>query len=112
MPHTQATELSDANPVLFTARSPVLLIFFMPSTVTSRPERASLLALANSLQAQLGGLVRVLRIDEDIHSDVVRSFAITKTPAFVLVRRGVELWRQEELSEAVTIIGLIKGMLG
>ena len=112
MPHPQATALADSNPVLFTARSPVLLIFFMPSVLTNQPERASLLALADALQVQLSGLVRVLRIDEDIHSDVARSFAITKTPAFVLVRRGVELWRQEGISDEDTLVGLIKGMLG
>lgn len=104
MPQNQATKLTDPNPVL--------LIFFMPLTVTSRLERASFLALANALQAQLDGLVRVLRIDEDIHSDVVRSFAVTQTPTFVLVRRGVELWRQEGLAEMVTLVELIKGRLG
>lgn len=80
-------------PILIPAKSAVLLIF-MPSERLDRQRRASLVALANSLQQQLGNRVRVLRIDEANHPDVVRSFDITETPAFVLVQQGVELWRQ------------------
>lgn len=109
MQRAPAIKPKDPYPVLFTARSAVLLMFFMP--LTNQPERASLLALADSLQEQLSGLVRVLRIDEDLHSDVVQSFAITKMPAFVLVRRGVELWRQEGLSDEATLAGVIHDLL-
>ncbi|GAB4044120.1 thioredoxin family protein [Spirosoma jeollabukense] len=77
-------------PILIPAKSAVLLIF-MP---LDRQRRTSIVALANSLQQQLGSRVRVLRIDEANHPDVVRSFDITATPAFVLVQQGVELWRQ------------------
>lgn len=99
------------HPVLLTARSAVLLIFFMPSDRINRPERVVLTALANSMQAQLGSLVRVLRIDEANHPDVVQTFAITQLPAFVLLRRGVELWRQQGLSDEATLVGLIRGLL-
>lgn len=111
MQHAPATELNTPNPALLTARSAVLLIFFMPPALANRAERASLVVLANSLQQELSGLVRVLRIDEDIHLDVVRSFAITKMPAFVLVRRGVELWRQEGLTDEETLADVIKSLL-
>ncbi|GAB3643627.1 thioredoxin family protein [Spirosoma arcticum] len=104
-------KLDDPYPVLRSAQSAVLLIFFMPSGGANRQQRALLSALADSLQKQLGGLLRILRIDETNHPDVVQSFAITQTPAFVLVRRGIELWRQEGLSDEATLVGLIQDLL-
>lgn len=101
----------DPYPVLRSSQSAVLLIFFMPGGVANYQQRASLTALADSLQAQLGGLLRILRIDEATHPEVVQSFAITQTPAFVLVRRGIELWRQEGLSDEATLVGLIQDLL-
>ena len=100
-----------SHPVLLTARSAVLLIFFMPSDRVNRPQWVVLTALADSIQAQLGHLVRVLRIDEASHPDVVQTFAITQTPTFVLLRRGVELWRQQGLPDEATLVGLIQGFL-
>ena len=101
----------DPHPVLLTARSAVLLIFFMPSELVNRHQRAELTAFADSIQVQLGRLVRVLRIEEADHPDVVQSFAITELPAFVLLRRGVELWRQQGLTDEATLVGLIRGLL-
>ena len=101
----------DPYPVLRSAQSAVLLIFFMPSGLANRPQRVLLTALADSLQEQLGGLLRILRIDEADHPDVVQSFAITRTPAFVLVRRGIELWRQEGLSDESKLVEQIQDLL-
>ena len=101
----------DSHPVLLTARSAVLLIFFMPSDRVNRPQWVVLTALADSIQAQLGHLVRVLRIDEASHPDVVQTFTITQTPTFVLLQRGVELWRQQGLPDEATLVGLIQGFL-
>ncbi len=101
----------DPKPLLLTARSAVLLIFFMPPELTNRLQRANLIGLADAVQTQLGSLVRVLRIDEVTHPEVVQSFAITQTPAFVLLRRGVELWRQQGLSDETTLVGLIRELL-
>lgn len=102
---------NDPYPVLRSAQLAVLLIFFMPTELANRQQQALLTALADSLQAQLGGLLRILRVNEVNNPDVVQSFAITRTPAFVLVRRGVELWRQEGLSDEATLVGLIRDML-
>jgi hypothetical protein len=66
----------------------------MPPERLDGQRRRSLMALADSLQQHLDNRIRVLRIDETHHPDVVRSFYIPETPAFVLVRHGVELWRQ------------------
>ena len=102
-----AVKSRDSYPLLIPAYSAVLLIF-MPLERADGQQRAALIALADSLQENLGGLLRVLRINEATHPDVVRSFAITQTPAFVLVRRGVELWRQEGMPDKVAIELLIQ----
>jgi thioredoxin-like negative regulator of GroEL len=104
-------KLEDAHPVLVTAQSAVLLIFFMPSELANRQQRASLNALADYLQEYFGKQLRVLRIDEVNHPDIAQSFSITQTPAFVLVRRGIELWRQEGMSDKTTLVGLIQHLL-
>ncbi len=83
----------------------------MPSGPMGHQQRDTLTALAESLQTQLGDHVRVLRIDEVTHPEVVQSFAITQTPAFVLVRQGVEIWRQEGLSDDVTLADLKQRLL-
>jgi hypothetical protein len=41
----------------------------------------------------------VLQVDEASHPAVVRSFGTPELPACVLVRQGVELWRQHGLPE-------------
>ena len=101
----------DPHPLLLTARSAVLLIFFMPSDRINRPQWMVLTALATSVQAQLGSLVRVLCINEADHPDVVQTFAITQMPAFVLLRRGVELWRQQGLTDEATLVEGIRQLL-
>ena len=101
----------DPHPILLTARSGVLLVFFMPSKPTNRAQRAILTALADAVQAQLGSLVRVLRIDEADHPDVVQTFGITQLPAFVLLRRGVELWRQQGLLDEAMLVEQIRALL-
>lgn len=89
-------ELSTPHPIIVPAKTTVLLVFMPP--VVSREsigQRASLLRLMELLQQQVGNRVRVLKIDESAHPDVVRSFDVQELPAFVLVQQGVELWRQE-----------------
>ena len=85
--------LTDPYPVQTPARLAVLLLF-MPSERTDRVQQAQLRTLADLLQQQLSRQVQVLRMDELAHQYVFRSFDITQTPSFVLVQRGVELWRQ------------------
>lgn len=106
-----STKLEDPHPVLVTTQLAVLLIFFMPSELANRQQRVFLTALADSLQEHCGKQLRVLRINEVNHPDVVQSFAITQTPTFVLVRRGIELWRQEGMSDKAMLVGLIQRLL-
>lgn len=99
---------TQSNPVLRSAQSAVLLIFFMPASLTKHPQRALLTALADSIQVQFGTLLRVLQIDEVENPDVVSSFGITETPTFVLVKQGVELWRQVGLCAEEVLVSLIR----
>lgn len=103
-------QLNNPDPTLLRAQSAVLLVF-MPSERADRPQRAALTTLTDLLQGHLGGLLRILRIDEATNPDVVRSFAITHPPAFVLVRRGIELWRQEGMCDETTLVKLIERQL-
>lgn len=100
----------DSYPLLIPTYSAVLLIF-MPSERSDGPQRVALTDLADSLQANLEGLLRVLRINEATHPDVVRSFAVSQMPAFVLVRRGVELWRQVGMPDEAAVAQLIQRLL-
>lgn len=104
-------KLDDPYPALSSAQSAVLLICFMPLTSDSRSQRTSLTDLANSLQIRLVDLVRVLRVDAANHPDVMQSFAITQTPAFVLIRRGVELWRQVGLSDDAALFQRVHALV-
>ena len=99
------------DPVLPYTQSAVLLIFFVPLNPATCSQRALLVQLADSLQEHFGKQLRVLRIDEANHPDVVRCFFIDRTPAFVLVRQGVELWRLEGSSDRDTLVPLIQGLL-
>lgn len=91
----------DPHPILIPARSAVLLVFMPPDQI-DRQQRESLATLTDSLQKLLGESVRILKIDQATHPDVVQSFAITHTPAFVLVRQGIELWRQVGMADKDT----------
>lgn len=98
------------NPILLTPQSAVLLIF-MPHKGADRRQQVLLTALADTLKEQFDGLLRVLRIDEATHPDVVRSFAITQTPAFVLVQKGIELWRHEGMADESTLMLPLRRLL-
>ena len=103
-------QLNDPDTALLRTQSAVLLVF-MPSERANQPQRADLTTLTDLLQEHLGGMLRILRIDELTNPDVVRSFAITHTPAFVLVRQGVELWRQESIPDEATLALSIRQLL-
>lgn len=109
--HPTIMKISSAtqpNPVLRSTQSAVLLIFFMPTNLNNHPHRPLLIALAESIQAQFGPLLRVLQIDKVDNPDVVSSFGITEMPTFVLVKQGVELWRQVGLCAEEVLVSLIR----
>ncbi|MGA0555316.1 thioredoxin family protein [Larkinella sp. VNQ87] len=86
-------------PLSITAASSVLL-FFIPSDQPFDQQNDWLRRMADTVQQQFGDQVRVLKIDADAQADVLRSFRLAQLPAFVLVRQGQEVWRQEGLPEA------------
>ena len=100
--------VTQPHPVVRAAQSAVLLIFFMPTNLINHLHRALLTELAGSIQAQFGSLLRVLQIDEAENPDVVTSFGIAETPTFVLVKQGIELWRQVGLCTEERLVNMIR----
>ncbi|AMR25431.1 hypothetical protein A0257_22320 (plasmid) [Hymenobacter psoromatis] len=88
-----------------------VLLVLLPPAGTAPPVRAATLAALQGLQQRLGSVIRVLSVDEASHPVVVRSFRPADLPAFVLVRRGVELWRQQGLPEGEFIVAQLLGRL-
>jgi len=100
----------ERHPLLISGQSAVLLMF-MPPERADHQLKSLLTTLATAIQAHFGAQIQVLKIDEINHADVVRSFAITHTPSFVLVHLGVELWRQESLPNESALILQIQRLL-
>ena len=96
------------------ATAPAVLLVLLPTAVSgeARQGRAATLARLSQLQRELGTAIQVLRIDEASYPAVVQSFDGRGLPAFVLTRRGVELWRQQGLPDAVGIAALLLSKLG
>ncbi|NVO31930.1 thioredoxin [Hymenobacter lapidiphilus] len=92
-----------ASPSTLVPEATVLLVLLPPAVAGQAP--ALSIGALRALQARLGPGVRVLRVDEASHPTVVRSFSgqPATLPACVLVRQGVELWRQSGLPQAEII---------
>ena len=84
-----------------------MLVLLPAATGATRLARVTTLANFSALQRQLGPAIQVLQIDEATHSAVVRSFDGPALPAFVLLRHGVELWRQVGLPNNQGIFALL-----
>ncbi|WP_210517902.1 thioredoxin [Hymenobacter terricola] len=89
------------------AEAAVLLVLLPRALPGTRPGRPATLAALGVLQQQLGAAIRVLTIDEASHPSVVSSFEPTELPAWVLMQRGIELWRQQGLPEGETTVALL-----
>ena len=89
-----------------------MLLVLLPPVGTAPQVRAATLAALAALQRELGAAIRVLTVDEVSHPVVVRSFYPTDLPCFVLMRQGVELWRQGGLPEGEVIVPQLLSMLG
>ncbi|TDN38826.1 thioredoxin [Hymenobacter sp. UV11] len=95
---------STPTPSSALAADAAVLLVLLPPIGTAQPVRAATLTALQVLQQQLGSVIRVLSVDDTSHPAVVRSFQPADLPAFVLVRRGVELWRQQGLPEGEFIV--------
>ncbi|WP_461089640.1 thioredoxin domain-containing protein [Spirosoma gilvum] len=68
---------------------PVLLVF----TSSSAVQQTHVGHLLDTLRSVLRPQVQIMQVNESSHPEIVRSFGITSLPAFVLLKRGLELWR-------------------
>ena len=93
------------------AAEAAVLLVLLPAVGTAPQVRAGTLAMLAALQRELGPPIRVLTVDETSHPSVVRSFGATTLPAFVLMRQGAELWRQQGLPEGETTAALLLSKL-
>ena len=91
-------------PHLPTASDPAVLLVLLPLPASPAAPATSL----RHLQQQLGRAVRVLAIDEASHPAVVRSFDTPELPACVLMRQGVELWRQQGLPSPEALLATLQ----
>ena len=101
------------SPPLDLAADAAVLVVLLPRGVAAGPAQpapAPFFAQL-TLQRQLGAAIRVLLIDEAKHPAVVHSFGATDLPSFVLVRQGVEVWRQRGLPEGDAIVPLLLSKL-
>jgi thioredoxin-like negative regulator of GroEL len=89
-----------------------MLLVMLP-TVGPGPQQETPLArtatnlLLQDLQAELGTAIRVLKVDEASHPAVVRAFDGRGVPAFVLLRDGAELYRQQGLPDGALMAALL-----
>ncbi|SFP94897.1 thioredoxin family protein [Hymenobacter arizonensis] len=91
---------------------PAMLLVLLP-TVGAGVQQDTLLSrnatnvLLKDLQAALGPAIRVLKVDAATHPGVVKAFDGRGVPAFVLLRDGEELWRQQGLPEGALMAALL-----
>lgn len=87
------------------ADAAVLLVLLPLVAAGGVPQvRATTRTKLAALQHRLGTAIRILVVEEDSDPDVVRSFRVSALPAFLLVRQGIELWRQPGLPEGDFVV--------
>ena len=90
----------------------VLLTTVGPGVQQETPlARTATNLMLKNLQQELGTAIRVLKVDEATHPGVVRAFDRQGVPAFVLLRAGEELWRQQGLPEGEAMATLLLSKL-
>ncbi|GAB2949907.1 hypothetical protein GCM10027048_13830 [Hymenobacter coalescens] len=97
---------------LLPASDAAVLLVLLPDAGQPRQLPPVSSASLTQLQHRLGGAVRVLKIDEASHPTVVRSFQASQLPSCVLVRQGIELWRQVGLPEDEAAVAALLSKLG
>ena len=95
---------------------PAMLLVLLPSVGPGTQQETSLVRSATNLllkdlQVQLGAAIRILKVDEASHPGVVHAFDGKGVPAFVLLRDGEELWRQQGLPEGEPMAALLLSKL-
>lgn len=93
-----------------------MLLVLLPTVGPGAKQETPLVRTATNLlliglQAELGAAIRILKVDEATHPGVVRAFDGQGVPAFVLLRGGEELWRQQGLPEGAPMAALLLSKL-
>ncbi|MGI4735713.1 MAG: hypothetical protein ACRYG7_11100 [Janthinobacterium lividum] len=87
-----------------TGAAVLLVLLPLVATGIARQVRATTRAMLDGLQLRLGTTIQILVVEEENNPDVVRSFRVTGLPTFLLLRQGIELWRQPGLPEGEFIV--------
>jgi hypothetical protein len=95
---------------------PAMLLVLLPTVGSGNQQetpqgREATVLLLRSLQLALGTAIRVLKVDEASHPAVVRAFDGRGVPAFVLLRDGTELYRQQGLPVGAPMVALLLSKL-
>lgn len=97
------------NPSLLTAapHRPVLLVF----TPVASAQRVDVERLVEKARVVLNPTVQILCVNETTHPEVVSSFQFTSIPAFVLLQRGLELWRYTGPVDSPDLLGQLSNQM-
>ncbi|RCR66356.1 thioredoxin family protein [Larkinella punicea] len=88
------------RPLIVPAKTVVLLVF-VPN---SGSQQDSVNQLLDRIGAVLGDRIRITRVDQVVHPEVVRSFGVHQLPSFILLKQGIEIWRHNGLMDARELI--------
>ena len=72
------------------ATQPLTLLVFTPAGLAQRTDVDRLLT---KVRSSLKPSMQIMHVCETVHPEVVQSFGVSTLPAFVLLHRGLELWR-------------------
>ncbi|GAB3321174.1 hypothetical protein GCM10027299_15290 [Larkinella ripae] len=89
------------HPLIVPAKTAVLLVFV--PTVPTQP----ISQLLERVRAEVGDCVRITRVDQLMHPEVVRSFGVQQLPSFVLLKQGIEIWRHMGLLNSAELSRLL-----
>ncbi|GAA4452139.1 hypothetical protein GCM10023189_15090 [Nibrella saemangeumensis] len=95
------------RPLFIPPKTAVLLVF-MPR-VSSLSLDVEL--LLERVGAVLGDAVKITRVDESTHPEVVNSFGVRMLPSFVLIMQGNEIWRHTGSIEGSELLQLLAEQL-
>ena len=86
---------------------PVLLVY-IPAASGQRVEMERLL---EQTRLVADPAVRIMRVSETTHPEVVTSFGFSSSPSFVLLKRGSEIWRHTGALDSTEIFSQLNDKL-
>jgi thioredoxin-like negative regulator of GroEL len=94
------------QPLIVPAKTAVLLVF-VPNSMM----QAAVNQLLERVGVALGDHIRITRVDQAVHPEVVRSFGVHQLPSFILLKQGIEIWRHNGLLDSQEVIRLLSAQL-